>query len=95
MFCLCLFSRFCVDFSLRNSAVFLMGAQNYYCTQSSYRYPAMPLLIGPTKFFLPYVKNKDDLLAIKKAWLKFKFENSDVLCAVINRNHSVPIHTNR
>jgi len=71
-----------------------MSAQNYFCPQSRV-YPAVPLLIGPTKCFSPYKKNKDDLMATKTAWLKFKFENSDGLCAAVNRNNSVPILTNR
>jgi len=70
-----------------------MDAQNYFCPQI--RVPCYALHIGPTKYFSPYVKSKDDLLATKKtAWLKFKFENLEVLCAAVNRNNSAPILTN-
>jgi len=55
-----------------------MGAQNYFSSRAGY--PKVQL-----NFFLLYVKTKAIYWQQKTAWLKFKFENSDVSCAAVNK----------
>jgi len=60
-------------------------------------YLATRLLIG--NIFSLYVKKQSRFSAPfppqKTDWLKFKFENLDVLCDGVNRNNFVPILANR